>query len=159
MDIAVIGASAEILAAIGVVGSLIFLAVQVRKNTQTLRSQILETHLDRVVANFARPLDAAVATVIHKAKKSFIDLNGPEMIIFNAWASEYLINANHLMIFTDEGLLDPRYAQMIDRRIQWFFKNSGMRQWWQDEDRHPMPDYIEAVFNEKIQQLWPDSAQ
>jgi len=159
MEIGTIAAFADILAAVGVIGSLIFLAVQVRKNTQTLRSQILESHLDRVAANYSRTLDANVATVIDKGKESYGDLSGPEKVIFNAWASEYLLNTNHLMIFTRDNLIDPLVGEIIDRRHNWFFKNRGMCQWWQDEDRHPQPNQFEITYTEKSHEMWPEFAK
>lgn len=157
MDISMFGNFAEILAAIGVIGSLIFLAVQVRKNTQTLRSQILEMHFDRVAMNYSRPLDSAVANVVDKGKKSFRDLSSTEKIIFNAWASEYLLNTNHLVTFNKERLIEPWAAIMIERRCDWFFKNPGVRQWWQDDDRHPIPEVYEVVYNERIMQNWSNT--
>ncbi len=159
MDLSTIGSFAEVLAAVGVIGSLIFLAVQVQKNTQALRSQVLEMHFDRVALNYARALDPDVADVIEKGRRNYETLSASEKIIFNAWASEYVLNTDHLMLFKQEGLIVPAAATMIDRRIEWFFKHNGVRAWWKDEDRHPSPDQFERMFDEQIKLKWPERSE
>lgn len=83
MDIGTIAALADILGAVGIVGSLIFPAVHVRKNTHTLHSYILESYLDRLAVNFSRPLDGTVAAVIDKPRGSYGDPSASEKKSFS----------------------------------------------------------------------------
>ncbi len=44
---------ADLIAALGVIGSLVFLAIQVRENTKTVRNTHWENHLNRLANNFS----------------------------------------------------------------------------------------------------------
>ncbi len=157
MDISIIANIADVLAAIGVIGSLLFLAVQVQKNTQSLRIQTQEVRFDRVATVHSRALEPGVASVIDKGRQRFNELSPSENIIFNAWASEYIGYTNSLIFVEDEGLLTPTIAVQIDRRINWFFKHAGARDWWTYEDRHPFPMRFETILDAKIASCWPEN--
>ena len=55
MNISEIAAIADVLAAIGVIASLLFVALQVRHNTKATRNQYWLSSLDRIADNFSRP--------------------------------------------------------------------------------------------------------
>ena len=138
---------ADIIAALGVIGSLLFLAFQVRQNTRTVRNQHWESHLDRLANSFGRQLDDQVASVIDKGRQNYDDLSGQEKIVFNAWASEYLANVFSSIGFYKQHILDPDTAVMGERRLEWFFKDSGASRWWRDPVRHPVPANYEKLIN------------
>ena len=138
---------ADMLTAIAVIASLLFLAFQVRQNTRTVRNQHWESHLDRLANSFGRQLDDQVATVIDKGRQNYDDLIGREKIVFNAWASEYLANVFGSIGFYKQHILDPDTAVMGERRLEWFFKDSGAGQWWRDPVRHPVPTNFERLVN------------
>ena len=134
-----IAAFADVLAAAGVIASLLFLAFQIRAHTKTVRNQHYESMLDRLTNNFARPLDEWVATTLERGKQNFEDLSAPERLTFDAWANEYVVCVTNIATLGSQGIFNPGVAAMVDRRLEWFFKYPGVRQWWRGSDRHPPP--------------------
>jgi hypothetical protein len=159
MNISNIADFADILEAFGVIGSLLFLALQVRYNTKTVRNQHYESHQDRFASCIARPLDQQVARVIDKGRVDFEALDGDEKIVFGAWAVEYLANISSIGTIARQGILNPDIAEMVDRRLKWFFRDRGTGQWLRDPARHPMPRGFEQVMNDVLLELWPETAK
>ena len=158
MNVSNIADLADILAAAGVIASLLFVAFQIRQNTRTVRNQYLESTLDRLADLFSRPLDERVATTLDKGTKNFNDLTGPEKLVFGAWANEYIMGASRLTALARQGLLEPPIAAMAERRLNWFFKSPGMYEWWRDADRHPIPAPFEAFVDKVSSEARPDAA-
>ena len=112
MNVSDIADFADILAAIGVIASLLFVAFQVRRNTKAIRNQHFEATLDHLASQFSRSLDERVATIIDKGRKNFNDLSDPEKLTFGAWANEYIMGASRLTSFGQQGLLDPAVSAL-----------------------------------------------
>jgi len=141
---------ADLIAAIGVIGSLVFVALQVRENTRTVRNTYWENHLNRLASNFSRPLDPDVAAAIRKGNESFDSLGEDDKIVYSAWANEYMLSTSFLLVFRDEGNLNPELTNTAERRISWFFGRPGAVQWWRHELRHPIPRVVEAQIDQWI---------
>jgi hypothetical protein len=152
VNVSDVAALADVLAALGVIGSLLFLAFHVRQNTRTVRNQHWESHLDRLSSCFARPLDIQVASVISKGQTNYGDLSGPEKLVFNGWASEYLANVFGSMGFYREGIFDSERAVVGEQRLKWFFGNAGTIQWRHDPTRHPVPKKFEEFVEKHLPQ-------
>ena len=134
---------------------MLFVAFQVRLNTNAVRNQQWLSTIDRVAENFSRPLDERVATTLDKGKKNFNGLSDPEKETFNAWALEFIIATNRNIAFGRQGLLDPEIAAMPARNLKWFFNHPGAGQWWRYADRHPVPSHFAAV----IDKAWSEAQQ
>ena len=118
MNISFIADFADVLAALGVIASLLFVAFQVRQNTSTVRNQHYESILGRLADGFSRPLDGQVAETLDKGRRNFEDLTAPEKLIFDAWANEYVMSIFNVATLSRQGLVDPGIAAMVDRRIK-----------------------------------------
>ena len=153
MSISEIAAIADVLAALGVIGSLLFVAFEVRQNTRTVRNQHWESHMIRLANTFGRQLDNHVATVIEKGRSNYDDLTGPEKVVFNAWASDYVANVSGSVGFYRQHILGPDTAVLAERRLEWLFKDSGAIQWWHDPLRHPVPPNYERFINGVLSNL------
>jgi len=140
-----IAALADLLAAAGVIATLLFVAFQIRQNTNVIRNQAWLAIIERVAENATRPLDERVAATIDKGRVDFDGLSGAEKLIFGAWAWEFLVGVNRHIAFAEQGNLDPRYAAMVPRFLKWFFKYPGTGQWWINPDRQPFPSHYEAT--------------
>jgi len=155
MNISGIAAFADVLAASGVIASLLIVAFQVRQNTRTVRNQHWEMHLGRLAETFARPLDMSVATVIDKGRQNYEALSGEEKVVFNGWASEYLANVFGSLGFQQEGILDKERAVLGEQRLKWFFKDKGTVHWWHDSERHPVPPPMKNFADTILSKLSP----
>ena len=158
MNISEIAAIADVLAAIGVIASLLFVAFQVRLNTKATRNQHWLSAFDRIADSFSRPLDEQVASTVSKGKKNFNELSVPEKETFGAWALEYIVGVNRNVAFGRQGLLDPEVSAMASRHLTWFFKYPGTRQWWRDAERHPIPAHFETNIDAALSDVEQSSA-
>lgn len=140
----IIADMADLIAALGVIGSLVFVAMQVRDNTKTVKNTYWENHLNRLADNFSRPLDRSVATVICKGNTSFEALGDEDKIVYSAWANEYMLSTSFLLVFRGQSYLNADLTNTAERRIGWFFSKPGAVQWWHHEIRHPVPKIVEA---------------
>ena len=143
---------ADLIAAVGVIASLVFVALQVKENTKTVKNTYWENHLNRLANNFSRPLDPAVADVICRGNRSFDSLGEEDKTVYSAWANEYMLSTSFLLVFRQQGDLNPELTNTAERRITWLFGKPGAIQWWRHEIRHPVPYAVEDVVDKWIAQ-------
>lgn len=134
---------ADLLAALGVVASLVFVATQVRQNTKTVANTHWESYVDRLASNFARNLDERVADIVFRGRSSFAALSDTEKLTYSAWADEYILSASILFIYQEQSVLHTTVTNTADRRLAWFFAFPGNVEWWHHERRHPVPALVE----------------
>jgi hypothetical protein len=142
MTMAEIANVADLLAALGVIGTLIFLAFQIRQNTKTIENTHWESYLDRLASSFSRPLDEKVAGIIAKGNKSFNELTDTEKLVYSAWADEYILSASIILLYRDRLVLGSTVTDTAERRLAWFFSAPGNLEWWRHDRRHPVPELV-----------------
>lgn len=123
-----IGAVAELLGALGVILSLLYLAAQIRTNTESSRAQMEQTRL----TNFT---DLMVSTLPHVdlmidglAPGTTTDLEAKRSIYFHAWLTSAQYSYNQVQrghLDTDE--LDRMYGLYVR---YWFKHYPPFRSWW-----------------------------
>lgn len=139
----------EIIGAIAVVVSLIYLAVQVRQNTQAQRTENFSRALDRVAAmqaNLSQDSDAAV--VFAKGVADPLALSPTERIQFT-WAMYELFGAFEFMFLASNTDAIPEEVwQRWSAAVAWWLTFPGIQTWWQVR---PIPftetftGYVEAL--------------
>jgi len=152
MNLPMIANLADLLAALGIIATVIFLALQIRQNTKALENTRWESYLDRLANSFARPMDERVATVIVKGNRSFNTLSDAEKLVYSAWADEYILSAALLLTYQDQAVLGSMTTNTADRRLAWFFGVPGNLEWWRHDRRHPVPQHVETRINRWIDQ-------
>ena len=78
-----IGAIGEILGAVGVFGTLLYLAIQIRTNSREVRDSTVLTVLDRSVANYSDALIAGIHPLVAKNVKGEKLTDDEEAIVRN----------------------------------------------------------------------------
>ena len=151
MSISVIANLADLLAALGIIATVIFLALQIRQNTKALENTRWESYLDRLANSFARPMDERVAMVIVKGNRSFSALSDTEKLVYSAWADEYIVSAALLLTYQDQAVLGSMTTNTADRRLAWFFGVPGNLEWWRHDRRHPVPQHVETRINRWVE--------
>lgn len=138
-----IGAIAELLGALGVILSLLYLAAQIRTNTESSRAQMEQTRL----TNFT---DLMVSTLPHVdlmidglAPSTTTDLEAKRSIYFHAWltSAQYTYNQvqrGHL----DVGELDRMYGLYV---TYWFKHYPPFRSWWKFSRANFQPSFADWV--------------
>jgi len=152
MNLSAVADLADLLAALGIIVTVIFLALQIKQNTKALENTRWESYLDRLANSFAKPMDERAATVIVKGNKSFNALSDTEKLVFSAWADEYILSAALLLTYQDQAVLGSMTTNTADRRLAWFFGVPGNLEWWRHNRRHPVPLHVEMRINRWIEE-------
>lgn len=118
MDFSLIANSADLVAAFGVIASLIFLAVQVRRNTNEVRNSHLQSSQALFASFRSTTLDLRVAEVIEKGKQSFHELSQVEKMVFTSWMHEFMIVSDNFVRLGRDGFLAPGMAEYAEKRIR-----------------------------------------
>jgi hypothetical protein len=141
-----ISAVADGAAAIAVIVSLLYLAVQVNQNTQTLRRQGLQSARERFLGN----LDRATATsedaeIFRKGLNDFDRLSPADQGCFHAKMHTLIHGFNHALDLHGAGLLaDDELAAMRDITVS-YLSAPGAQQWWAVFKTVPPPGFVEYL--------------
>jgi hypothetical protein len=138
MDWGAISAVAEILAAVGVIVSLLYLAAQIRQNTRQLdevgRSQRLES-LNEVANRFThwRELITAngdVASIWRRGQADFRSLDEDERVRFENLAIEMFWCFGMLFFYREESALGDLPEDVTQSNLHLLADSPGVRVWW-----------------------------
>lgn len=151
-----VGATAELLAAFGVLFSLIDLGLQIRQNTRWLRQQAFQLSTNEIRRWTSRIADSeSSAKLWLKGQRNYEDLDEVESIRFSMIVFEQLsIYSTYLLHDEDEmlGLLESAEINIGSWiRSGWFLK------WWSGW-RVQFPPELQTYVNDLIKRLEAERA-
>ena len=142
-----LAAIASLVASLGVVISLVYLAIQMRQNTQGLR---IAAHQHVVSSNAAVTMAPAenleFAAVLWKGAVSSKNLTHETQLAFNLWCFQYfsMIQAAHQLSLS--GTIDKGVWERELQRAVGALKVPGFREWWDAGGRSQLsPAFAELV--------------
>jgi hypothetical protein len=146
-----IGAIGEIVAAAAVLITLIYLAVQIRQNTNQMERsdraargqsyQDLLTGLQSHLAPLA--LDESTSDLFHRGLKNFESLNDLEQFRFNWLMGGHIVTNENVFYQREEGMLSEERSEQLFQSLQWFFVNPGFRSWWKNYPKSTLhPEFV-----------------
>jgi hypothetical protein len=153
MDIAQITVLAELLAAAGVIASLIFVAFEVRKNTAQTRQANWGNAADRFNAVYAQTDDIELAKLVVKGRQSYHDLSEAEKVSFGHYLEQLCIAIEALLVH-GESLAHGREAMMVlaKKHLAFHLNFPGARQWYDEFDQQRgYPPAMREFIKEAIQ--------
>ncbi len=121
----------QTIAVAAILGSLIFVGVQIRQNTLATRRQSLDGVIDRIVRWQSR----LTSTPTHvdswvKGLQNFDSLPVEEKIHFNALIIEILVTLEAGREAGKTGDIKPETIEAMDGMIVQLFRNAGVREYW-----------------------------
>jgi len=121
----------EIIGAVAVVVSLVYLAVQVRQNTQAQQTENFSRALDRVASIQATlSQDARMSVVITKGVTDPAELTARERLQFT-WAMYELFGAFEFMFLAARTKAMPDEVwRRWSAAVAWWLGFSGVQTWW-----------------------------
>lgn len=136
MSLAEITAMADLLAAAGVIASLIFVAFEIRKNTAQTRQANWGNAADRFNAVYAQTDDMELANLIIKGRQSYHDLTEAEKLSFGHYLEQLCIAIEALLVH-GESLAHGRVAMiaLAEKHLAFHLGFPGARQWYEEFDR------------------------
>jgi hypothetical protein len=150
-----LNAIAQLIAAVGVIASLFYLAVQIRQNTRSIRAMVVDS-LSKSIADLIRPMaeDRELMRAFHVVVEDWHNASDDERtralplffsafkLFENAWFQQR------------QGTLDPQQWQGWDAYIRMYYHRPGVKAWWRLRRAAFAPgfrDYIES--SEPISEL------
>ena len=151
----------EIIGAIAVVVSLIYLAVQVRQNTKAQQTENFSRALDRVASIQATlSQDPETSMIFSKGVTDPRSLTSRERMQFT-WTMYELFGAFEFMYFASQSKAMPEEIwERWSLAVAWWLSYAGVRAWW---TARPIPfsetftDYVESMLEDNP--IDPDSKE
>ncbi len=147
-----IGAVGEILGAVAVLATLIYLARQIRLNTEEIRaSRVGGTLKDQADYNQLLASDPDLARIYWTAVDDIEQLTHEEKQRWLHLCSVMLRNSEAAFYHHQQGNLPDRIHESRERWIRRFLGTSGFRWWWQqyaDVLDPAFVDYVDRVLKE-----------
>lgn len=149
---------AQIVASFAVVGSLLFLGFEVRRNAKQTRLANWESSIDRFNTLWARTNDLALADIVVRGRKGLSNLTETERLAFGHYHEEMVISYESMTVRGDHPLVESKQLIALGlKHLRFHFGFPGAREWWEEWKRvaGPPPAMV-ALVNEAIRLGPPD---
>ncbi len=153
MDLVQITVLAELLAAVGVIASLIFVAFEIRKNAAQARQANWGNAADRFNAVYSQTGDIELAKLVVKGRQSYHDLSEAEKVSFGHYLEQICIAIEALLVH-GESLAHGREVMMAlaKKHLAFHLGFPGSRQWYDEFDQQRgYPPAMREFVREAIQ--------
>ena len=126
-----VGNIGELIGAVGVIITLIYLAVQIRQNTSALKATSHQ-EATREAADFVAQIagDGDIARILSKGGKDWNCLEGDEKLRFSMLLFRVFFNFQNTYNLHQNGGIDEEYWESQLGVMMWFMGMPGVRSWW-----------------------------
>jgi hypothetical protein len=143
-----LGSIGEFLGAVGVILSLVYLAIQVRHNTRAVRSSTRQEVMRGMQAYISLVAsDSDTANFYERGLSDSCDLSRAERIRFSQLLTQFFFSAGQVYDAYREGSLDPEAWEAQKEILCWYLKQPGVKRWWSNS-RSTVPasfaDFVEG---------------
>jgi hypothetical protein len=145
MNWEMLSAIGQVVAAIGVIPSLIYLAVQIREQNKERRRAGINT----LTAQWSDLVKSAqesreFAALFLQGVRSFQGLDAPDKLRFSAFFTRFTRNCEGMFIYYRDGALEKALWDEVERTMSDYFAYPGVREWWATR-KHWLTDEFRAV--------------
>jgi hypothetical protein len=128
-----IGAVAELLAAMGVIFSFIYLASQIRQNTRAQkRSNLREIAEDHTTTLRCTATNPELASLVLKAHADLSSLDAVERYRFDSFFYAWLSSLERALLHARDGEYPEELLAPLKIGIAGFLRTEGGRAWWEE---------------------------
>ena len=153
-----IGALAELTAAVGVILSLAYLAVQIRQNTRQTENSARAARgaaYQDALSNYQShlipiALDAELTDIFLRGMKDYEQLAEAEAFRFNWLMGGYLTNLDNIFYQHQAGVVSADRWQSVQSQLRWFVNYPGFITWWKDYDKSTLSGDLIAVMHTEL---------
>ena len=145
MNWEMLSAIGQVVAAIGVIPSLIYLAVQIREQNKERRRagiNILTAQWSDLVKSAQESRE--FAALFLQGVRCFHDLDAPDKLRFTAFFTRFTRNCEGMFIYYRDGALEKALWDEVERTMSDYFAYPGVREWWATR-KHWLTDEFRAV--------------
>ena len=141
----------EIVGAVPVIATLVFLALQIRQNTQAVKVQTLTALCDRTSQSNAGTLNGYMADVIARGRESYVELKEGEKMAFSYWMLDRVMTYE-LLIATPDAV-SFEIVEARDRNLISLFSAKGARECWELTDRERVSSTMDQNVDRFLHEL------
>ncbi|MGD2130427.1 MAG: hypothetical protein PVJ17_14085 [Lysobacterales bacterium] len=143
---------AEIVSGFGVIASLIFVALEIRKGTAQSKLANWASLVDRYNAVYSQTDDIALANLVAKGRKSYRDLTEGEKISFGHYLEQLCIANEALLVYAQTMVHGKEDALAVFRKqISFHLGFKGSREWLEDfESERSFPAPLMRAIHQAI---------
>jgi hypothetical protein len=145
MNWEMLSAIGQLVAAIGVIPSLIYLAIQIREQNKERRRagiNVLTAQWGDLVKSAQESRE--FAALFLQGVQSFQQLDAPDKLRFSAFFTRFTRNSEGMFIYYRDGALEKALWEEVERTISDYFAYPGVREWWVTR-KHWLTDEFRAV--------------
>lgn len=146
MDLRTLADVGEFLGGLGVIVSLVYLAIQVRGNTTSQRSENYARSLERMAAMQARlAADTAFTRTYNRGLVDPERLTSTERIQFTWILTELFGNLEFMFFQYGHGNMPRALWLRWEETLKWWLTFPGVRAWWRAKPTPFTPDFSRCV--------------
>lgn len=148
-----LGNLGEFIAAIGVIASLIYLALQIRQNsrlisqnTSAVKVASADSYLQYGASMRGEIIrDPAVARIWIAGMRDFESLPLEDRIRFRFIMLNFFYGCQNNFLHTREGIVEPEFWEADETALRLFLKEPGVRAWWRRERSYLVAAFVDHV--------------
>ena len=148
MTLSAIADLSQIVASLGVIVSLVFVALELRKNTAQTRLSNYSDLVNRYNAVYAITNDIGMAELIVRGRQSYAALSDAERLSFGGYLEQICI-ANESSLVYDDSIVHQRglSSSLWAKHIRFHLGFPGAREWFDEfEQQRGFPtNYMKAI--------------
>ncbi len=147
-----LGGIGEFIGGIAVVISLVYLAVQIRQNTKSVRTSTYQAILDSSRSDTELLLvHPHLERVYRVGRRNPEKLNDDERPLFRMLVAQLLLSSESLFLQHQQGAIDSDYWQRRQQTLRGLLSQPGVRQWW--AARGTPREYYDPGFRELVDSI------
>ena len=147
MNWTALSAMADILASIGVIISLVYLAVQVKQSAAVIKLAGFEKMFDKLTDQTSLIVENEdVASIYLRGQESYNSLSETEQIRFHMYMSGMMQSLNIIFTQSTRDLIDPVvFKHTADIYFEKVLTPPGVREWWSTWKTWYQPEFVTYV--------------
>jgi hypothetical protein len=149
-----IGAIGEIVGAIGVIATLLYLAAQIRQNTKAIKGATLDSLTQHKQAELRWSSD--IATAWRKSIEEPENLTPDEAWQMTEWMTAAFVARQNEYFQYEQGLIDDDSWAASTIAIRMILGSDWGRNWWKEFAPHSFTDAFRSVIDDVIRETSVD---
>ena len=140
-----LSAIGQLVAAVGVIPSLVYLAIQIREQNKERRRagvNVLTAQWGDLVQSAQDSAD--FAALFLEGMRSFHSLDPVAKLRFSAFFTRFVRNCEGMFLYYRDGALEKALWGEVERTISDYFAYPGVKEWWATR-KHWLTDEFRAV--------------
>ncbi len=148
-----LGNLGEFVGAIGVVASLIYLALQIRQNsrqisqnTNAVKVASADSYLQYGASMRGEIIrDPAVARIWIGGMRDFESLDLEDRVRFRFIMLNFFYGCQNTFLHAREGVAESEFWEADESALRFFMKEPGVRAWWRHEQAYLVATFVDHV--------------